>query len=209
MLTFAIPTTRETGSHKAAVIKESLGISTQVLGNVLIDEEINWRYLDENEKHNLTTSSFDTPNAEVDIKDYVVCQNIERREFDVPSSSKLVSVISGPTQVKTPAGGIVYPFGFSISEFGESAIALDKILGDIPKRLQKNAAKILAYTVIHETGHLYGLVNERRRRTLVGRHCANLCVMKSTPNVIATSNCIDRMSGSIYFCRECKSDLSR
>ena len=171
------------------------------------------RPLDEAERANLETAKHFSPNGEIDMRDYLIYQGIERHETGVRPSLKMVSLLVGPTVVRDASGDITRPLGYTQRidrnglEINETAISLSRIAELIPPELKHEAARIIAYTIVHETGHLFGLVNEQARRFTAGRHCGNLCVMRSTPNPTETHHAITQMGGRICFCAECTRDL--
>ena len=145
----------------------------------------------------------------VDMRTYIAAQSVQRLECDVPSSNRTLSVLYGPAFVQETEGTPVDAFGYSIRELHEAVCSTHNIRRLLlkSKRFNDYAAHFFAYTMAHEAGHLHDLVDENVARSLTGRHCANICVMRST-SVRETAEYLEKTGGSVHFCGECAEDIN-
>jgi hypothetical protein len=190
-------------------IQGSLDIASEVLSSVLPEELVRYRLIDGNELDNLENSRL--ANGSTDLREYIIRQKADRITHNIPDSHKIISIVSGRTCTIESSRVIEDPYGYSIGEYNEGAVSISSIASRTPQKLHRFLAPLYAYTIIHETGHLFnGLVAPESRRQTLGRHCGNVCVMRSTATTKDTLDLIaDGMGGRICFCSECAYDLNK
>lgn len=184
-----------------------LEIAAEVLQRNLPSETISISGIDNNEKENLKAARLH--DGVIDLREYIIHQIVDRERFGVKDSHKVSTVISDGACVVENGRRINNPYGYSISSSSEATISTRSVERMIPEQIHRFTDLIIAYTIVHETGHLFGLVSSESRRHRTGKHCGNICVMQSTATPEATLDLIaGGMGGDICFCSECVYDLN-
>jgi predicted Zn-dependent protease len=196
------------GGEAPAVVTRAAEIATQAFFECGFTD-VYHRMFDAGEAESLAGAT--TPSGIVDLRAFVAKQWEKRGELMVPTDQKTLSAVYGESAVHdTTSNRALFVNGFSVHEYGEGVLSthnLRMLLLENPT-YNRYAAHFFAYTLAHEGGHLFKLVDPSADRFTDGRHCGNFCVMKST-SIHETAEYLEQTGGPVHFCDDCAEDIGR
>lgn len=157
---------------------------------------------DDQESYNLSRAR--TGDQGIDIMKYLRSQRDDRQAYRISPDLKNVTLMTRQAFVPRRTGQVLHPFGFSVEPWAEGVALVDAIQQNARhyRETTPKLSRIIAFTALHETGHLAGLFPES--------HCRNVCAMATTSSTIETLELISQMPKSVpRFCVSCMTSLRR
>lgn len=203
---------------------EAVGIARAVFGRVTSDIRVTDRPFGEREEASLYNASPSEALFEmgirdsrfVDLREFTLVQAVGRSEFRVPDSKKTMTLITSKRSAVVQDDFVEPLFtsrGFANRNLSEGVVVTREITRSLitPKEL-KLAGLLIAFTLVHEAGHIFGQVPDESSRNSDGEgHCKKRCVMRTTPNNDETLRVIRKMKEDrghrICFCSGCKEGI--
>ena len=186
-------------------IRESADIAAECFGRIVPRLPVQIRLMDTNEVANMATAT--DPGGVMDMRAFVAKQRDDRRQYAVPDTVRTMSFVALPTKVIVGSRLVTKAYGYSIGEIGEAVTSVARIANEAGTRHKGFLSQLIAYTAVHETGHLFGLVKDGTPRQTAGKHCGNVCVMGDSASVESTLQRFRAMGSHLHFCVECTADI--
>lgn len=170
----------------------------RVFGNQV---EMSFEEFDDQESYNMDRAS----GAQgIDIMKYLRSQRDDRQAYRISPELNNITLMTRRSFVPRRTGQILHPFGFSVEAWGEGVTLVDTIQQDARRyeKVTPKLSRLIAFTALHETGHLAGLFPKS--------HCRNVCTMATTSSTRETFELIGEMPKSVpRFCVSCMASLRR
>ena len=186
-------------------IRESADIAAECFGRIVPRLPVQRRLMDTNEVANVVAAT--DPSGVMDMRAFVAKQRDDRRQYAVPDTVRTMSFVALPTKVIEGSRLFMTAYGYSIGKIGEAVTSVARITDEAGTQHKAFLSQLIAYTAVHETGHLFGLVKDGAPRQIAGKHCGNVCVMGVGSSVENTFQRIRTMGNHLHFCVDCTADI--